>query len=85
MCESNHGGWLARASAFFSTPTLAKGTPGYLVSGFHLFGITMSDMITAVTLIYTLVLLVGAIPGIWKTWDFFKSRRAAKKQEEKEE
>lgn len=82
MCENKPGGWLARASAFFSTPTLAKGTPGYLVSGFHLFGITMSDMITAVTLIYTLVLLVGAIPGLWKTWDFFRSRMKDKKEKD---
>lgn len=82
MCENKPGGWPARASAFFSTPTLAKGTPGYLVSGFHLFGITMSDMITAVTLIYTLVLLVGAIPGLWKTWDFFRSRMKDKKEKD---
>lgn len=82
MCENKPGGWLARASAFFSTPTLAKGTPGYLVSGFHLFGITMSDMITAVTLTYTLVLLVGAIPGLWKTWDFFRSRMKDKKEKD---
>lgn len=35
----------------------------------------MSDLVTAVTLVYTVVLLIGAIPGVWRTWDFFHTRR----------
>lgn len=66
---------MQRIASFFSSPDLRKGIPGYAVSGCSLADITLPDMVTLLTLIYTIVLLIGAIPGIWKTWDFFKQRR----------
>lgn len=76
--------FMQKVGAFFTTPDLRKCAPGYAVSGCNLTNITLPDMVTVITLIYTIVLLVGAIPGIWKTWDFFKARRAKKKDEEEE-
>lgn len=88
MCEES-GGFFKRitasAGAYVSSPTLAKGTPSYLVSGAHALGLTMSDFVTTVTLIYTVVLLIGALPGIFKTWDFFRSRRKQKRDTENED
>lgn len=67
-------GIIQKIAAFFAAPDFKKCTPGYLVSGCHAVDITLPDMITTITLIYTLVLLVGAIPGVFKTWDFLKDR-----------
>ena len=75
MCESVFKKAWASIGGYVSSPTLAKGTPSYLVSGAHAFGVSMSDLVTAVTLVYTVVLLIGAIPGVWRTWDFFHTRR----------
>ncbi len=67
---------------YFSTPTYGKALPGYAYSiNQHFAGIQLPDMITVLTFVYTAVLLIGALPGIWKTWDFFRDR--VKKSEER--
>lgn len=84
MCDfTKPGGVLNSIAAFFTEPTFRKGTPAYAVSGCNLINVSLPDMVTLLTLIYTIVLLIGAIPGIWKTWDFFKQRRH--KDDRKEE
>lgn len=67
-------GIVQKIAAFFTAPDLKKCTPGYVVSGCNAVNITLPDMITTITLIYTIVLLVGAIPGLFKTYDFLKDR-----------
>ena len=73
MCDSKKllgglGGW-------FATPSYSKATPAYAASVATAFDITLPDIVTIITLIYTLVLLIGALPSLWRTWDFFRNRR----------
>lgn len=75
MCDNIFKRMWVSAGSYISQPTLAKGAPSYLVSGANALGINMSDLVTVITMLYTVVLLIGAIPGVWRTWDFFRSRR----------
>lgn len=85
MCDfTKPGGMLNSIAAFFSEPTFRKGTPAYAVSGCNVFNISVPGMVATITLIYTIVLLIGAIPGVWKTWDFFKARCHHKDEGDKE-
>lgn len=52
----------ARIGGFFSTPTLAKGAPSIGVAGMDFMGLSLNELLQLVTLIYTILLLVGAIP-----------------------
>lgn len=75
MCDSRIGKFFASIGGYFSAPTFGKATPAYAASAASVLDIDLPDIVAVVTLIYTVVLLVGALPGLWKTWDFFKSRR----------
>lgn len=64
MCEKKplHKRLAASFSGFFSTPTLAKGAPSIGVAGMDFMGLSLNELLQLVTLIYTILLLVGAIP-----------------------
>lgn len=82
MCDSKLSKMVSGVFGYFSTPTCGKALPGYAYSVNQLFaGIQLPDMITVLTLVYTAVLLIGALPGIWKTWDFFKARLMGKSED----
>lgn len=75
MCGYRIGKFFASIGEYFSAPTFGKAAPAYAASAAPVLDIDLPDIVAVVTLIYTVVLLVGALPGLWKTWDFFKSRR----------
>lgn len=66
--------FFASIGGYFSAPTFGKATPAYAASAASAFSITLPDLVTIITCIYTVVLLIGALPGLWKTWDFFRNR-----------
>lgn len=75
MCDSRISKFFTSLGGYFSAPTFGKATPAYAASAASTLDIDLPDIVTVITCIYTVVLLVGALPGLWKTWDFFKSRR----------
>lgn len=83
MCaeDSRIGKFLAGVTGYFATPTYSKGIPSYAASAAAAFSISLPDIVTTLTLVYTIVLLIGAIPGIWRTYDFLRDRYRRKKKE----
>ena len=64
MCDSRIGKFFASIGGYFSAPTVGKATPAYVASAAPVLDIDLPDIVA-----------VGALPGLWKTWDFFNSRR----------
>lgn len=82
MCDSRISKFFAGLGGYFSTPTFSKGVPSYAASAAAAMSISLPDIVAVVTLIYTVVLLIGALPGLWKTWDFFRNRRHHEEKED---
>lgn len=79
-------GFWAGLAEYFATPDLKKCTPGYVCSAVSFFdGITLPDIVTTLTITYTVVLLIGALPGLWKTWDFLRERWKSRKDKDSDE
>lgn len=81
MCEGNFfKRTAAQVGGFFSTPTLAKGTPSITVAAMDFLGLNLSDLLTLVTIVYTLCLLLGALPkavqGVAFVMHWLKTRKA---------
>lgn len=68
----------ARVGGFFNTPTLLKGAFPIGVAGMDFAGLPLSSWIQLLTLIYTALLILGAIPkaiaGIQALKDRFRSK-----------
>lgn len=83
MCSASSEGFFEKAAArmggFFNTPTLAKGAFPMGVVGMDFAGLTLGELVQLLTLIYTALLILGAIPkaiaGIQTLMDRFRSRR----------
>lgn len=82
MCDSRIGKFFTSLGGYFSAPTFGKATPAYAASVASAFSITLPDLVTIITCVYTVVLLIGALPGLWKTWDFFRNRRHHEEKED---
>lgn len=72
MCDSKKlfgglGGW-------FATPSYSKAAPAYAASAASALDIDLPDIVTIITCVYTVVLLIGALPNLWRTVDFFRNR-----------
>jgi len=80
MCTSEtfYNRAAARIGGFFSTPTLAKGALPIGVAGMDFAGLTLGELVQLLTLIYTALLILGAIPkaiaGIQALKDRFRSK-----------
>lgn len=72
MCDSKK--LLGGLSGWFATPSYSKAAPAYAASAATALDITLPDIVTIITLVYTLVLLIGALPNLWRTIDFFRNR-----------
>ena len=51
--------------AFFAKPTIAKAAPAYGVTAAEFCGFSLNDVLIMLTIIYTLLLLLNALPGAW--------------------
>lgn len=59
---------------YFDKPTLAKGAPAYAVSAWDLTGWNMNDIVLMLTAVYTLLLIVKALPGAAAAIQFILSK-----------
>lgn len=71
----------ARVGGFFNTPTLAKGAFPIGVAGMDFAGLTLGELVQLLTLIYTALLILGAIPKAIAGIQALKDRLRSKKDE----
>lgn len=81
MCSSSPSFFektAARIGGFFNSPNLAKGALPMGVAGMDFAGLTLGELVQLLTLIYTALLILGAIPkaiaGVQALMDRFRSR-----------
>ena len=66
--------------AFFAKPTIAKAAPAYGVTAAEFCGFSLNVLIM-LTIIYTLLLLLNALPGAWNGVKFLLNARYRRDRE----
>ena len=67
--------------AFFAKPTIAKAAPAYGVTAAEFCGFSLNDVLIMLTIIYTLLLLLTALPGAWNGVKFLLNARYRRDRE----